>query len=77
MNFDLNEIRALANCAFQKPYKSHSKTDLNGVFTQPQPRADTAALPDRRRYSPRSGLANDASLRKTRSQQGAHPVGVG
>jgi quinol monooxygenase YgiN len=31
MNFDLNEIRALANCAFQKSRKSHSKADLNGV----------------------------------------------
>ena len=37
---------------------------------------DITALADRRRPLPRSGLANDAFLRKTRSQQVGHPLDV-
>jgi hypothetical protein len=39
-------------------------------------RADITAWAGRRRHSPRSALATDASLRKTRSQQAGHPVDI-
>jgi len=49
-----------------------SKIDILG-----RQRADITALADHQRHLPGSGLAADASLRKTCYQQAGHPVDVG
>ena len=50
----------------------HGKIEVFG-----QQQANITAMADHKRHLSKSGLANDAISRKTRSHQAGHPVDVG